>query len=95
MVIVGFVSIQLPEMKANYLLVKNISATGLQWSDYRERDPAWVQRVQAELYGLYGAGKLKPYVSARFPLEQFADALACFVERRVQGKMILGSDPCG
>jgi len=95
MVIVGFASMQLPEMKANYLLVKNITATGLQWSDYRERDPAWVQRVQAELYGLYGAGKLKPYVSARFPLEQFADALACFVERRVQGKMILGSDPCG
>ncbi|KPK06656.1 MAG: hypothetical protein AMJ64_08680 [Betaproteobacteria bacterium SG8_39] len=89
MVIVGFASMQLPEMKANYLLVKNISATGLQWSDYRERDPEWVQRVQAELYALYSAGKLKPFVSARFPLERFADALACFVERRVQGKMIL------
>jgi NADPH2:quinone reductase len=89
MVIVGFASMQLPEMKANYLLVKNISATGLQWSDYRERDPLRVQRVQAELYALYTAGKLRPYVSARFPLAQFADALACFVERRVQGKMIL------
>jgi len=89
MVIVGFASMQLPEMKANYLLLKNISATGLQWSDYRERDPERVQRVQAELYGLYDAGKLKPYVSARFALETFADALACFVERRVQGKMIL------
>ncbi len=89
MVIVGFASMQLPEIKANYLLVKNISATGLQWSDYRERDPEWVQRVQAELYGLYNAGKLKPFVSARFPLEKFADALGRFVERRVQGKMIL------
>jgi len=89
MVIVGFASMQLPEMKANYLLVKNISATGLQWSDYRERDPVWVQRVQAELYALWQQGKLKPYVSARFPLECYADALACFVERRVQGKMIL------
>jgi len=89
MVIVGFASMQLPEMKANYLLVKNISATGLQWSDYRERDPVWVQRVQAELYALWQQGKLKPYVSARFPLERYADALACFVERRVQGKMIL------
>jgi NADPH2:quinone reductase len=89
MVIVGFASMRLPEIKANYLLVKNISATGLQWSDYRERDPEWVQRVQVELYDLYSAGRLKPYVSARFPLEQFADALACFTERRVQGKMIL------
>ena len=89
MVIVGFASMQLPEVKANYLLVKNITATGLQWSDYRERDPEWVQRVQVELYALYTAGKLKPFVSARFPLERFADALACFVKRRVQGKMIL------
>jgi NADPH:quinone reductase len=89
MVIVGFASMRLPEMKANYLLLKNISALGLQWSDYRERDPEWVQRVQAELYDLYSAGRLKPYVSAKFPLERFADALACFVERRVQGKMIL------
>ncbi len=89
MVIVGFASMRLPEMKANYLLLKNISALGLQWSDYRERDPEWVQRVQAELYDLWTQGKLKPFVSARFPLERFADALACFVERRVQGKMIL------
>lgn len=89
MVVVGFASMQLPEIKANYLLVKNISATGLQWSDYRERDPEWVQRVQAELYDLWTQGKLKPFVSARFPLEQFADALERFVARRVQGKMIL------
>ncbi|MDX1375755.1 MAG: NADPH:quinone oxidoreductase family protein [Burkholderiales bacterium] len=89
MVIVGFASMRLPEIKANYLLVKNISATGLQWSDYRERDPQWVQRVQAELYDWWSQGKLKPYVSARFPLEKFVDALECFVERRVQGKMIL------
>jgi len=80
---------KLPDIRANYLLVKNITATGLQWSDYRERDPAWVQRVQMELYELWQQGKLKPYVSARFPLERYADALACFVERRVQGKMIL------
>ena len=89
MVIVGFASMKLPDIRANYLLVKNITATGLQWSDYRERDPEWVQRVQMELYGLWQQGKLKPYVSARFPLERYADALACFVERRVQGKMIL------
>jgi NADPH2:quinone reductase len=89
MVIVGFASMKLPEMKANYLLVKNISALGLQWSDYRERDPEWVQRVQVEIYAWWTEGKLEPYVSARFPLARFADALACFVERRVQGRMIL------
>ncbi|MCG6873533.1 MAG: NADPH:quinone oxidoreductase family protein [Betaproteobacteria bacterium] len=89
LVVVGFAAGRIPEVKANYLLVKNISVVGLQWADYRERDPEWVQRVQTELYALYEAGKLKPHVSARYPLEKFADALARFVERGVQGKMIL------
>lgn len=89
MVVVGFASMRLPEIKANYLLLKNISAIGLQWSDYRERDPDRVRRVQEALYALYLEGKLKPLVSATFPLERFADALACFAARRVRGKMIL------
>ena len=89
LVVVGFASMRLPEAKANYLLVKNIAAVGLQWSDYRERDPVWVQRVQAELYALWGAGKLRPHVSERYPLERFADALARFTERGVLGKIVL------
>jgi NADPH2:quinone reductase len=89
LVVVGFASMRLPEIKANYLLLKNIAATGLQWSDYREREPVWVQRVQAELYALWADGKLKPYVSERYPLERFADALAHFKARGVLGKMVL------
>ncbi len=89
LVVVGFAAGRIPEIKANYLLVKNIAVIGLQWADYRERDPEWVQRVQAELYGLYEAGKLKPHISERYPLDRFADALARFVERGVLGKMVL------
>jgi|AP12_2_1047962.scaffolds.fasta_scaffold04678_3 NADPH:quinone reductase len=89
LVVVGFAAGRIPEIRANYLLVKNIAVIGLQWADYRERDPERVQRVQAELYGLYEAGKLKPHISERYPLDRFADALARFVERGVLGKMIL------
>ena len=89
LVVVGFASMRLPEIKANYLLLKNISAIGLQWSDYRERDPDQVRRVQEALYTLYLEDKLKPLVSATYPLDRFADALACFAARRVRGKMIL------
>jgi len=89
LVVVGFASMRLPEAKANYLLVKNISVVGLQWSDYREREPVWVQRVQAELYALWADGKLRPYVSERYPLERFADALERFSQRGVLGKIVL------
>jgi NADPH2:quinone reductase len=89
LVVVGFASMRLPEVKANYLLVKNIAVVGLQWSDYRERDPERVRRVQEALYALYGAGKLEPLVSERYPLERFADALERFKTRGVLGKMLL------
>jgi NADPH:quinone reductase len=89
MVVIGFAAGRVPELKAGYLLVKNISVAGLQWTDYRTRRPEHVRRVQEELYALYGEGKLKPVITARYPLERFAEALARFEARQVQGKMVL------
>jgi len=92
MVVVGFASGRIPEIKANYLLVKNIAVSGLQVSDYRDRDPAWMRRVQAELFDLYLAGKIKPHIAATYPLSRFAEALARFGRRDVAGKLILVPD---
>ncbi len=92
MVVVGFASGRIPEIKANYLLVKNISVSGLQVSDYRDRDPAWMRRVQVELFDLYLAGRLKPHIAAAYPLSRFAEALAGFGRRDVVGKLILVPD---
>lgn len=92
LIIIGFASGRIPEIKANYLLVKNISVSGIQISDYRERDPAWMRRVQGELFGLYLAGKLKPHICAQYPLSRFAKALERFGRRNVLGKMVLVPD---
>jgi len=53
MIIAGFASGNIPVIGAGYLLVKNITVSGLHWSDYRERDPERVGRVQAKLFDLY------------------------------------------
>ncbi len=92
MVIIGFASGEIPTIKSNYLLVKNIAVSGLQWSDYREREPAWVANVQQELFDLYQAGKLTPHISKRFPLEGFSEALDLLKAGKVQGKVILTLD---
>ena len=89
LVSIGFASGRIPEAKAGYLLVKNLAVLGLQWTDYRAREPGRVQQVQEALYGLYGEGRLKPVITARYPLERFAEALARFEARQVQGKMVL------
>jgi NADPH2:quinone reductase len=89
MVVIGFAAGAIAELKVNYLLVKNISVSGLQWSDYRERTPEWVRRVQTELFGLYAIGAIRPRVMRSFPLGRFAEALDLVKRGRVQGKVVL------
>jgi len=89
LILIGFASGDVPLLRANYLLVKNISVSGLQWSDYRERDPAWVARVQAEIFDMHGNGLLEPLVSRILPLERYATALSLLRDGRAQGKIIL------
>ncbi|HEX9646181.1 MAG TPA: NADPH:quinone oxidoreductase family protein [Alphaproteobacteria bacterium] len=92
MVIIGFASGEIPTIKANYLLVKNIAVSGLQWSDYRDRDPAWVRRAQDEIYALYLDGKVKPRIGGTFPLARFAEALELLRAGKAQGKLVLTLD---
>jgi len=89
LVVVGFAAGRIPEVKAGYLLVKNISLIGLQASDYRDRAPEKVRRIQQALFALYDAGKLKPHVMAAFPLASYREALATVRDRKVLGKVVL------
>ena len=88
-VVIGFAAGRIPEIRANYLLVKNIGVSGLQWSDYRERDPVRVRRVQIELFALYEAGKLRPQIMQAFPMDEFARALDLVAKGQVSGKVVL------
>ena len=89
LVVVGFTAGRIPDVKAGYLLVKNIAVIGLQWSDYRDRDPQSVAAAQRRIFDLYLDNKLRPEISASYPLARFADALARFRDRTVQGKLTL------
>ncbi|MEB2317435.1 MAG: NADPH:quinone oxidoreductase family protein [Pseudomonadota bacterium] len=88
-VIIGFAAGRIPEIKANYLLVKNISATGLQWSDYRSLDPGRVREVQLELMKLYEHGSIRPHLMRTVPIERFAEAMAIVQSGEALGKIVL------
>ena len=78
--------------KANYLLVKNISVTGLQWSDYRDRMPWRVAEVHQELMRLHSSGALRPLVMREYRLDQFADAVEMLASGKTVGKLVLTDD---
>ena len=89
LVVVGFASGAIPTLRANYALLKNIAVTGLNWAEYREREPERVRRVQAELFDLVAAGKLRMPIQEVFPLDEAVAACNVLAERRVRGKVVL------
>lgn len=88
-VVIGFAAGRIPTIKANYLLVKNIAVSGLQWSDYREHRPELVREVQQRLFALHASGALKPDVAQTLPLERFAEALSVLEAGKATGKYVL------
>lgn len=93
LVVIGFASGEIPNIRANYLLVKNIAVMGLQWSDYRDRTPELVASAQKEIFELYSRGLIDPVISRTVPLEDFKAALSLLRDGQAQGKIILQVRP--
>jgi NADPH2:quinone reductase len=93
LVVIGFASGRIPNVKANYLLVKNIEVSGLQVSDYRKRTPAVMAHCMREIFALFEAGKLRPAPTITYPLNSFAHALQEIVDRRASGRIVLVPNP--
>ena len=89
LVVVGFAAGRIPSAAANYLLVKNIFVSGMQWTDYRDRQPGLVCAAQAAMYTMWREGKLRPPIMERHPLDGFAAALARIERGTLAGKVLL------
>lgn len=89
LVVVGFAAGEIPKFAANYLLVKNIAVSGIQWTDYRDRQPETVRAAQAHIFRLWSDGRLDPGIPRVLPLSRFADALEDLRRARSRGKIIL------
>ncbi len=92
LVVVGFAGGQIPRIAANRILLRNVAVIGLNSSDYRERDPQWMRRVQCELFALHEKGLLRGRPAGSFALEDAARALAQLRDRRATGKIVLTTD---
>jgi NADPH2:quinone reductase len=87
--IVGFASGQIPVIKANYLLIKRLTAIGSPLGAGRADAGAGKDKAMAELMRLYEAGKLKPVITERFAFDDWRAALRRFKERKVTGKIVM------
>ncbi|MEP7271282.1 MAG: NADPH:quinone oxidoreductase family protein [Acidobacteriota bacterium] len=89
LLIIGFAGGTIPSVAANRLLLKNASLVGVYWGGYVERNPSYMAEVQAALSALYDQGKIKPVVSASWPLAEAPKALRALAARETTGKVVL------
>ena len=89
--VIGFPA-GIPAIPLNLTLLKSCNIVGVFWGAAVARDPAGHQRNVAELMDLYAAGKIKPHVSARYPLERAGEAITHLAERRAIGKVVVTVD---
>jgi NADPH2:quinone reductase len=87
--VIGFAGGTIPEVPANYALLKSCSVIGVRAGEYGRRDPAAGRAIIAHMLDLAGAGRINPHVHARLPLVDAARALALLSRREVIGKVVL------
>ena len=93
--VIGFTSGRIPEARANHLLVKNYGVLGLHWGAYMAHDPALVDEAAAALFALYVDGKIKPHISATYPLAEAPAALKAVASGKSTGKVVLTNEVNG
>jgi len=94
---IGFAGGTIPQIPANLLLVKNISALGLYWGYYmgwaHQAPPAGMtprlRAAFAQMLEWAAQGHLKPETHATLPLERFREALQTLADRNVIGRIVL------
>lgn len=89
--VVGFPA-GIPKIPLNLTLLKGCQVVGVFWGASTVRDPKGHAQNVAELFEMYANRKIKPRISARFPLSQAAEALTLMQDRKVMGKVVVIMD---
>jgi NADPH:quinone reductase len=87
--VVGFAAGEIPKLPLNLALLKGASIVGVFWGEFAKREPQRNAQAFEELVRWLGEGKLRPHISARYPLDQTPRALEDMAQRRVTGKIVV------
>ena len=90
--VVGFAAGEIPKIPLNLALLKGCDIVGVFWGAWMAKNPQAHARSVTELLALYEAGRIRPYVSERFPLERAADAIRHLASRQAMGKVVVTID---
>lgn len=86
--VIGFPA-GIPKMPLNLTLLKSCDIRGVFWGAFTARNPKGNQENIADLFRLYGEGKIRPHVSSTYPLAEAPAAIRELMDRKAQGKVVV------
>ena len=89
LLVIGFAAGEIPQIPANLLLLKEVSAVGVYWGEFARRDPGGNRQLLGQLFSLLAEGRLRPLVSKEYPLAAAPQALLDLLARRAVGKLVI------
>ena len=85
----GYAAGSIPAIPLNLVMLKGITVQGMEIRTFATDFPDENERDLAELHRLYAEGTVSPYIGARFPLAETAQALRYVADRKAIGKVII------
>ncbi|QLL07292.1 NADPH:quinone oxidoreductase family protein [Mycobacterium vicinigordonae] len=88
-VTLGYAAGSIPAIPLNLVMLKDVTIRGMEIRTFMSDYPDECARDLAELSQMFAAGKIRPYIGARFPLAETPAALRYVADRKVLGKVII------
>ncbi|HBH45495.1 MAG TPA: NADPH:quinone oxidoreductase, partial [Hyphomonas atlantica] len=89
LLVVGFTSGRIPEVKVNMPLIKGFSVVGVRAGEYGRRFPQRGKENMEAIWKWAAEGKTRPRIHAELPLEEWREAYRLLTDREVVGKVVL------
>jgi NADPH2:quinone reductase len=89
LLVVGFTSGRIPEVKVNMPLIKGFSVVGVRAGEYGRQFPVRGRANQAAIRKWANDGKVHPHVFREIQLEDWREAWRLLTDREVVGKVII------
>jgi len=89
LLVLGFTSGTIPQVKVNRLLLGNTDVRGVGWGAHASTEPGFMRRQWEELLPMIRSGVVDPPVGATYSLDDIGQALTDMEERRTLGKSVV------
>lgn len=86
--VIGFPA-GIPTPPLNLTLLKSSSIVGVFWGASVAREPKLHEGNVRDLFKMYAEGKIRPRISARYPLAEGGKAIRALMDRKATGKLVV------